>query len=233
MYLAIVLAQAYLGALLVSAVTPTPTVNRRDSNGQFVTTQDGKFMFNGSQIDFVGTNAPWLPALNSDDDIDFTLGNISAANLTVVRTWAFNDVTSIPENGTWFQLISNGTTTINNGTNGLQKLDTVVRLAEKHGLFMILSLTNNWNPIGNTTNGTSVLSTRDVQTNNSLPRNFLSNDFGGMDVYVREFGDNLTHDEFYSNPKIFAHFSNYTTQIVSRYINSPAILAWEIANDPR
>jgi len=91
-------------------------------------------------------------------------------------------VTTIPENGTWFQLIANGTTTINNGTNGLQKLDTVVRLAEKHGIFLHLSLTNNWNPlplIDNTTAGLSI-SARDVTngTNNTLPRNTLSNDYG-------------------------------------------------------
>jgi len=45
-------------------------------------------------LDFVGTNAYWLPALNSDEDIDFTLGNMSAAGVKVVRTWAFNGVFS-------------------------------------------------------------------------------------------------------------------------------------------
>jgi hypothetical protein len=56
------------------------------------------------------------------------------------------DVETIPVNGTWFQLISNGTTTINNGTNGLQKLDLVVRHAENFGIYLLLVLTNNWNP---------------------------------------------------------------------------------------
>jgi hypothetical protein len=79
-------------------------------------------------------------------------------------------------------MIGNGTTTINNGTNGLQKLDTVIRLAEKHGIFLQLALTNNWNPlplVDNTTTGTGMLA-RDVTqgTNNTLPRNTLSNDFG-------------------------------------------------------
>ena len=48
-----------------------------------------------SPLDFVGTNAYWLPVLNSDQDIDFTLGNISAAGIKVVRTWAFNGVFSV------------------------------------------------------------------------------------------------------------------------------------------
>jgi len=167
--------------------------------------------------------------LNSDEDIDHALGNISQAGVTVVRTWAFNDVHTIPVNGTWFQLIGNGTTTVNNGTNGLQKLDTVIQLAEKHGIFVQLSLTNNWNPIPNTT----AISARDDTTNNSRPRNTLSNDYGGMDAYVRALTDKQLHDEFYTNPTILNTFLNYTTQIVTRYTNSPAVLGWELANDPR
>lgn len=141
-----------------------------------------------SPLAFVGTNAYWLPVLNTDDDIDATLSSIKAAGISLVRIWAFNgqslrfltykticsinillDVQSIPVNGTWFQLISNGTATINNGTNGLQKLDTVVQLAEKHGLFLQLALTNNWNPVNNATAGA---------TNGTLNRNVLSNDYG-------------------------------------------------------
>jgi mannan endo-1,4-beta-mannosidase len=113
MYLAF-LAQVLLSALLVSAVTPTRTLSKRQTTtpSKFVTSQNGQFMFNGrcvfrsiyplspyrfakiSAIDFVGTNAYWLPALNSDQDIDSTLGNLSAAGVKVVRTWAFNGVFS-------------------------------------------------------------------------------------------------------------------------------------------
>ncbi|KAF9482746.1 glycoside hydrolase family 5 protein [Pholiota conissans] len=232
-----------LNALLVSALSPTRTVNKRQSAppNQFVTTDGGSFIVNGSVLTFVGTNAYWLPTLNSDDDIDFTLGNMSAAGIKVVRTWAFNDVETIPENGTWFQLIANGTTTINDGPNGLQKLDTVIRLAEKHNMFVLLSLTNNWNPrplFDNMTinaSGTPI-EARDVTpgTNNTLPRNTLSNDYGGMDMYVREFANNSTmHDEFYTNPTILSHFMNYTATIVSRYANNTSVFSWEVANDPR
>jgi len=93
-----------------------------------------------------------------------------------------SDVETIPENGTWFQLIANGTTTINEGPNGLQKLDTVIRMAEKHGIFVHLSLTNNWNPRPLLENNASgiIIEGRDVTpgTNNTLPRNTLSNDYG-------------------------------------------------------
>ncbi|KAG2077927.1 hypothetical protein BDR04DRAFT_968615, partial [Suillus decipiens] len=77
------------------------------------------------------------------------LQNISDTGIKVIRIWAFNDVDIIPESGTWFQLVQNGTTTINDGPNGLQKLDTVVQMAEQQGLYVIMSLTNNWNPVFN------------------------------------------------------------------------------------
>ena len=53
-----------------------------------------------------------------------------------------------------------------------------------------------------------------------------------MDLYVRQFGLQ-THDQFYTNPSILNSFMNFTTQVVSRYVNSPAVFSWELANDPR
>ncbi|KIM87070.1 glycoside hydrolase family 5 protein [Piloderma croceum F 1598] len=226
-----------LSAWLVSARNSRSSVNRAKSTN-FVSTSGGKFHVNGSEFQFVGSNAYWLSTLNTDKDISDTFQSMSAAGIKVIRTWGFNDVTEIPKNGTWFQHISNGTTTINNGPNGLQRLDKVVELAEKHGIYLLLSLTNNWNPLPGIDNmNTTVpdVSRRDVTpgTDNSLNRNFLSNDYGGMDTYVRAFGLNMHHDEFYSNERIIDAFKNYTTNIVSRYVNSSGILGWELANDPR
>ena len=87
------------------------------------------------------------------------------------------DVDTIPVNGTWFQLIANGTTSVNLGPTGLQRLDKVVQFAEEAGVLLIMSLTNNWNPrplLDNTTaEPVDTLTRRDVTTgtNNSLPRN--------------------------------------------------------------
>jgi len=235
-----VVAPLLLGALGVAATKrSTPTRTTR-ANSQFISVgSDGQFMKDGQPFKFVGTNAYWLPSLESDDDIQNTLHNIASMGIKVVRTWAFNDVTEIPQNGTWFQLIANGTTSINNGTNGLQRLDAVVSAAEKEGISLIMSLTNNWNPQPLTDNTPLVPVAgsfrRDVTvgTGNDLNRNTLSNDYGGMDAYVREFGTSKNHDEFYLNNSIINIFNNYTKQVVSRYVNSPAILAWELANDAR
>ncbi|KAG6866910.1 hypothetical protein C0991_003825 [Blastosporella zonata] len=225
-------------AVLAVSATPTQTVKRWSTvpDSPFVTTQDGQFFVNGSVFKFVGTNAYWLSALNTDQDIDDTLASIRASNFTVVRTWAFNDVETVPQNGTWFQLISNGTLTINNGTNGLQKLDKVIELAKKHGLYILPSLTNNWNPTTGVDqalpDGFNPIQARDSSAS-TLPRNALSNSYGGMDAYVRNFGGPQEHSQFYTNQTLIDAFTNYTKQIVSRYVNNTNVFGWELANDPR
>ena len=188
-----------LSICIVSAKRSLISVNNRVGKSVFVSTSGGQFMVNGSPFKFIGTNAYWLHTLNTDEDISNTFANISEAGIRVVRTWAFNgicpllrpfrlidsdhpiaDVHEIPVNGTWFQSIANGTITINNGTNGLPRLDKVVELAEQHGLYLLLSLTNNWNPLPGIDNSSTNLTSRDVTpgTDNTLNRNVLSNDYG-------------------------------------------------------
>jgi len=218
----------------VYAMQPTPTKRNSGPPSQFVTSQNGQFSVNGSHFTFVGTNAYWLPTLNNEQDIDNTLATIAANKIKVVRVWGFNDVATIPESGTWFQQISNGIATINNGTNGLQKLDQVIELAQKHGIYVIVSLTNNWNPLpGDPLAGSLPSHSVALVTNSTLPRNTLSNDYGGMDFYVRQLTTTQEHDQFYVNQTLIDAFKNYTTQVVSRYVNSPSVLAWELANDSR
>ena len=68
-----------------------------------------------------------------------------------------------------------------------------------------------------------VLSTQDATSHDKI---------GGIDLYVRQFGLEY-HDQFYTNPSTLNAFLNFTTQVVSRYVNSSAVFSWEIANDPR
>ncbi|KZP23068.1 glycoside hydrolase family 5 protein [Athelia psychrophila] len=217
-----------LGAFSIAA----QNVHKRHDD--FVTIHGEDFRVNGSVFKFIGTNAYWLPTLTEDKDIENTFTSMAAAGIKVVRTWAFNDVTQIPTSGIWFQLIANGTTRINNGANGLARLDKIVESAQAHGIYLIFSLTNNWNPLpGDKKTKTSAVSRRDSITGNDLPRNYLSNDFGGMDAYVREFGKKKNHGEFYTTASIVDKFNSYITKVVSRYVDCPAVLAWEIGNDPR
>ena len=133
--------------------------------------------------------------------------DISALGINVVRTWwvnrfqkphnkivpkstprAFNDVTEIPnKDGVWFQVFhKNGTIEINEGNNGLVRLDNIVKAAKDNKLHVVFSLTNNWSRNATGTiggdgkhktpnRGNSTITPEDRR---HLPRNFLSNDYG-------------------------------------------------------
>ena len=56
-------------------------------------------------------------------------------------------------------------------------------------------------------------------------------DFGGMDVYVNATSPGSSHDLFYRDPVIISYFKDYVKAIVTRFQNSDAIFAWELANE--
>jgi mannan endo-1,4-beta-mannosidase len=47
-----------------------------------------------------------------------------------------------------------------------------------------------------------------------------------MDFYVRKLAPTPHHDQFYANQTIIDAFKNYTTQVISRYVNSPSVIGW-------
>ena len=163
-----------------------------------------KFNINGETKYFAGTNGYWLPFLTNNADVDSVFKHLQETGLKVLRTWGFNDVNSIPGSGTvYFQHHdqSTGTTTINTGANGLQRLDYVVSAAEKYGIKLIIPFVNNWN------------------------------DYGGMNAYINAYGGSKV--DWFTNTKIQGVYQAYIKAVVSRYKDSPAIFAWELANEAR
>ena len=102
----------------------------------------------------------------------------------------------------YFEEWDGGKSTINYGATGLLLLDTAVQQAEEQGIKYIMCLTNNWD------------------------------NYGGMPTYVENMvGDGQSQTNFYNNPVIVNQFKTYVTAIVNRYKDSPAIFAWELANE--
>jgi mannan endo-1,4-beta-mannosidase len=166
--------------------------------------------------------------------VELGLSAAKKAGLSVFRTWGFNDknVTYIEDGlpqyggegaGTTevvFQWWQNGTSTID-----LEPFDKVVNAAAKTGIKLIVTLVNNWA------------------------------DYGGMDVYTVNLGGKYHDDvtasyslivriqggiecadcwqQFYRLPQIKKAYKRYVKEMVTRYRNSPAIMAWELANEPR
>ncbi|PBP18175.1 cellulase [Diplocarpon rosae] len=178
----------------------------------FAYAEGENFMVDGKPFRFAGSNAYWLPFINSPADVERSIQESKRAGQKVIRTWGFNEknVTFIPgglpmyggDSSVYFQSWENGTATVNTGATGLQVLDNVVRLAEANDMKLLIALTNNWS------------------------------DYGGMDVYTVNLGFPY-HDDFYREPKIKAAYKNYAAAVINRYKNSSAIFAWELANEPR
>ncbi|GAB1521348.1 hypothetical protein RhiTH_004442 [Rhizoctonia solani] len=183
-----------------TTITSTTSVAAPVSTG-FVKTSGTKFTLNGSTFTVVGSNAYWMAQLSTSNDITQAFTDLKNAGFTTLRTWGFNDVTS--PSGTYYQLWSGSTATVNTGADGLAKFDTVVAAAKAAGIRLIIALTNNWS------------------------------DYGGMDVYVKQILGSSNHDLFYTDAKVKAAFKSYINAWVSRYKNEPTVLGWELANEPR
>ncbi|KDQ63662.1 glycoside hydrolase family 5 protein [Jaapia argillacea MUCL 33604] len=197
---------ALAGAALGSATKRWST----DVPSGFVTTNGTTFSLDGKPFAFVGTNAYWLPLLESQADVDSTLASMQAAGVKVLRTWGFNAINgselanATATNLTYYQLWNSSTWELNEGPQGLQRLDYVIESAAKYDIKIILTFTNNW--FG----------------------------YGGAELYINWIvGAPATHDEFYTNPAIVSEYQRYVSTIVNRYMNSSAIFAWELMNEAR
>ncbi|KAG8706264.1 hypothetical protein FRC08_001170 [Ceratobasidium sp. 394] len=139
-------------ALLVSAV-PSP---------KYVKTDGTRFELDGKPYYFAGTNCYWCSFTANMSDVEIAFDAAAKAGLNVIRTWGFNEMNvtkvpgGLPQYGgegagptvIYYQSWVNGTATINYGENGLGHFDKVVALAEKKGIKLVVTLTNNWADYG-------------------------------------------------------------------------------------
>ncbi|THV04866.1 glycoside hydrolase [Dendrothele bispora CBS 962.96] len=176
----------------------------------FVTTSGTKFELDGKPFAFVGANSYWLPLLTSKEDVRATFREMQASGVKVLRTWGFNaingsELAGALETGlTYYQVWNSSEWVLNDGPQGLERLDFVIQTAAEHDIKVILAFTNNW--VG----------------------------YGGSELYVNWIaGAGNTHDVFYSDRRIVTSYQRYVKTIVDRYKNSPTIFAWELVNEAR
>ncbi|EIM81197.1 glycoside hydrolase [Stereum hirsutum FP-91666 SS1] len=187
-----------------TASAPTSTASAPAVTG-FVQTSGQTFTLNGETYTVAGANSYWVGLMAySTADMNQAFADIAAAGGTTVRTWGFNEVTAATGGGyAYYQLWADGKATVNTGSDGLENFDNVVAAAKANGIRLIVTLTNNWS------------------------------DYGGMDVYVSQILGSTDHDLFYTNSQVIAAFQDYVKTFVSRYVDEPGILGWELANEPR
>ncbi|KAI1793923.1 glycoside hydrolase [Ganoderma leucocontextum] len=116
----------------------------------FVTTKGKQFELDGKPFAFVGANSYWLPLLTSQVDVDATLQSMKEAGVKVLRTWGFNAIngteieSALETNLTYYQVWNSSQWTLNEGPQGLQRLDNVIASAAKHDIRLIVAFSNNW-----------------------------------------------------------------------------------------
>ncbi|XP_052185266.1 putative mannan endo-1,4-beta-mannosidase 9 [Diospyros lotus] len=192
--------------------TATPEIcNSAAANrGGFVKTSGAHFVLNGRKFYFNGFNAYWMMSMASDagnkDKVTTAFQQASNLGLNAVRTWAFSDGSRYkalqPSPGYYDEEV-------------FRALDFVVSEAGKHGIYLILSLVNNWD------------------------------DYGGKKQYVqwaKDKGHYLNNDDdFFSDPLVKGFYKDHIKAVLTRvnsitgvaYKNDPTIFAWELMNEPR
>ena len=179
----------------------------------FVKRCSDKFVLNKKTFYFTGANNYYLHYLNTSITAEEVFSTCEKHGLNVMRTWAFMDKEySYNDHGHYYTYYNNVTREIevNEGVNGLQRIDEVISIAEKHGIRLILTLTNNWV------------------------------DFGGLEQWVRDFGYDTHDAFFTvpeikkSFKKYIKTLINRTNTITGKkYINDGTIFAWELGNELR
>ncbi|WP_341281879.1 cellulose binding domain-containing protein [Paenibacillus sp. FSL H8-0537] len=135
--------------------------------------------------------------------VDDVFADMVAMNLKVIRIWGFHN--GQPQDNAVLQ-----PTPGVYDESGFTKLDYAIYKAGQSGVKLVIPFVNNWD------------------------------DFGGMNQYVAWFNAG-SHDAFYTNASIKQAYKNYVNYMLNRvntytgikYKDDPAIMAWELANEPR
>ncbi|MBO3737588.1 cellulase family glycosylhydrolase [Actinoplanes flavus] len=211
---------AVLAAVLGSLAATAPAVAAPETpspSAGFVVRDGHRLELNGKSFRFGGTNNYYL-FYKSRAMVDDVFADARAADFTVLRTWAFglignadgsNSVAPAPE-GVYFQYWDGEKPAFNDGPNGLERLDYVIDAARRHGIKLVLPLTNNWS------------------------------DFGGIDQYVRwrggQYHDDFYTDPVIKGwyRDYIDHVLNRVNTITGvKYRDDPTIMTWELGNEPR
>jgi mannan endo-1,4-beta-mannosidase len=191
--------------------------------------REGQALISGTdRFLFTGANAYYLPfaeAYGESGAVGEVLDAARELGMTVLRTWAFHDSPDSSDPGV-FQYRPG---VFNEA--GLRALDRIVDAARRRGIRLVLPLVNNWDDYGGMNQYVR------WRQESGDPEAGRSARYGGADTGSVIAG----HDDFYTDPVIREWFRQYVAMLLQRvntvtgvaYRDEPAILAWELANEPR
>src|SRR5690242_4750118 len=95
----------------------------------FVTTRDAQFALAGRAFPVVGVNCYFL-GYCSDSSRRSVMDAAISMGANVIRSWAFLDVDPRPPGTIAFQFLENGKIVQDTGQDGLERLDSLIAMAE-------------------------------------------------------------------------------------------------------
>lgn len=176
----------------------------------FVSTAGVAFTLDGALFPVSGVNCYFL-AYCSDESRRAAIGNAKALGATVIRSWAFLAVDNFTPGRVAFQYFKDGNIQVNDGPDGLVRLDALIKAAEDLNVKLILPLINHWEALG------------------------------GMPTYLKWLSPGSDVTEFYRSPALRTAYQSWLDCILTRrntltgrlYSEEPAIMAWELTNEAR
>lgn len=235
-----------VAAVVVAA--SVPLINRITSAQtypeNFVYADNGRFMCDGSPYYYGGTNCYYL-TYKSDSEVKNVFDDAKDMGLKVIRVWGNLDVGrktgSTDKNGhpvfegnndgegqkdgIYFQYWDDEMQkpVVNEGADGLRKLDYVIKQAEEHDMKLIITFTNYWEAFGGMGQYVKWLQMKNGQSvsNGAVSGNdccqFYTNETlkGWYKDYIKTL---LNHENYYTREKL---------------MDSEAVFAWELSNEPR
>ncbi len=175
-----------------------------------ISTRGTSFQLAGIDFFAFGVNCYFLGFCSEEVQAEI-LQQVAAAGMNTVRAWAFCDVSSREGGEPAYQFFADGKIQFNDGPSGLERLDSLIEMAERNGIYLLLPILNNWP------------------------------DFGGTAFYQRAL--NLSEDPsaFFRSEVARDAYRRWAEHLLTRrntrtgrlYTDEPAILAWELANEPR
>lgn len=162
-----------------------------------------KFNIDGTTKYYAGTNSYWMPFLTNDTDVDIIMGHLATSGEKILRVWGFNDVQGDPGPDVVYFQSFSGSSATIN--TGANGLQRLDAVVKSADHHGI-----------------------------KLIINFVNNwkDYGGMQAYFSACGVN-SNAQWYTNTQCQSMYQAYIKAVVSRYRDSNAIFAWELANEPR
>lgn len=183
---------------------------------EFVTTENGKFMYLGKEFRFLGTNNYYLH-YKDNLMVESVLDAASEAGFNVIRMWGFFDGWEQENigNKAYMQPEKNKYDMPKDAegfSDCWERLDYVVNQAKMRDIKLVIAFTNYWT------------------------------DFGGITQYLKWEGLNTEKkSQFYTNEGCKQAYKNYVSYFLNRtnrytgtrYTDDSTIMAWELINEPR